>query len=44
MWIGSHNWLSNAGKSIYKRDEISNLTTDIEQVEYIKKKYFLDNN
>lgn len=40
LWIGSHNWLSNAGKSRMETSEISNLTTDKEQIEYIKEKYF----
>lgn len=35
--IGSHNWLSNAGKMVNPRSEISAISTSREQIEYIKK-------
>lgn len=37
MFIGSHNWLSNSGKTNTK--ELSTLVTDKNTIEYVKKKY-----
>lgn len=37
MFIGSHNWLSNSGKTDTK--ELSTLVSDVDAIEYVKKKY-----
>ena len=42
MCIGSHNWLSNAGKTneAERKKEVSRLTTSPKAIEYVKEKIF----
>ncbi|WP_373127445.1 AAA domain-containing protein [Dielma fastidiosa] len=40
MIIGSHNWLSNSGKAINAKDEISCIIYDKNMIQYVKERYF----
>ena len=42
MCIGSHNWLSNAGKTNEKQRAIegTKITTNKESIDYVKEEYF----
>lgn len=42
MIVGSHNWLSNSGKQANIKDEVSCIITDLNAINYIKKRYQID--